>query len=96
MKDLVKGYVFCDRNSYEEVVVFENTVENIASFIVSNFMRKCVVTDIGDNLIVSSVVGGFIDNCTNQDYLIKELHPTIIPMQLGEVEPSEITLVERY
>ncbi len=92
--DLVKGYVV-GSEYYEEVVYFENTAENIASFIVNNFMNKCIVTDLADTLIVNSMVGGYIDTCPNQEYLIKELHPAIIPMQLGEIEPKNIKFIER-
>ena len=41
------------------------------------------------------MVGGYIDTCPNQEYLIKELHPAIIPMQLGEIEPKNIKFIER-
>ena len=55
--------------------------------------HKCVITDIGDNFIVSSTVGGFIDRCPNQEYLVSKLHPAIIPLQLGDQEPVEIEFI---
>ena len=93
-KNYVKGYVYNYKNTYDKVVMFEDTPENIASFIVQHMYNQCVITDLGDNFIVSSMIGGFIDRCPNQEYLINELHPAIIPLQLGEKELLEIEYVK--
>ncbi len=93
-KSYVKGYVYDSTSTYDKTYIFDDTPENIASFIVQHMFHKCVITDIGDNFIVSSTVGGFIDRCPNQEYLINELHPAIIPLQLGEKELPEIEYVK--
>lgn len=40
-------------------------LKNIASFITHNAMHKSTITDLGDNLIVTSAPGGFVDECPN-------------------------------
>lgn len=74
--------------------MFEGTPKNIASFITHNATHKCTITDLGDNLIVTSTIGGFVDECSNQRYLQKELLPTLVPMQMGQSEPIEIEYIE--
>lgn len=89
-KSYVKGYVYGADGYYDRPFIFEDTPKNISSFIVQHSFNKCVITDLGDNFIVSSMVGGFIDRCPNQEYLVNELHPCIIPLQMGDEEPIAI------
>lgn len=93
-RSLAYGYVSQGYNAYNDQYIFEDTPQNIASFIVTNRNHQCTITDIGDNLIVTSLPGGFIDRCPNQSYLANELLPVLIPMQLGEVEPLEIEFID--
>lgn len=88
MKETVIGYVY-DRNGYHDGgQYFEGTKENIASFIMSNRWNATVVTDLMDDLLVSSLTGGFLDWVDKgiREDLLKEL----VPIQLGEKEPMEI------
>ena len=93
-RSLAYGYVTQVFSENNVQYIFEDTPENIASFIVTNRNHQCTITDIGDNLIVTSLPGGFIDRCPNQTYLANELLPILIPMQLGEVEPLDIEFID--
>ena len=40
-----------------------------------------------------STRAGFIDYCADQEFLRNELLPVLIPMQMGDTEPSEVELI---
>lgn len=94
LNNIVYGYIHNNNGTYKDKLMFKGTPKNIASFITHNAMHKCTITDLGDTIIVTSTPGGFIDECPNQRYLQKELLPTLIPMQMGQLEPIEIEFIE--
>lgn len=94
IQNRVIGYVFNEDGMYDKKYYFENTSSNIANFIVQNANNVCIVTDTADTLIVNSTVGGFVDQCPNQNYLQEELLPVLITLQMGDVEHREIEFIE--
>ena len=93
-KQLAIGYVFNDDGYYDKKHFFENTPKNIANFIIQHQFNDCVITDVLDNFICNSIVGGFIDKCFDQTFLIHELLPILAPLQMGLEEPQEIIFIE--
>lgn len=65
------------------------TAKNIANFIMNNRFAEVVITDELD-LPVLTATHGMIFDCPDQDFLIKEIHPAIIPMQMGEEPVGEV------
>ena len=94
IKNKVIGYVFNKDGMYDKKHYFEDTPENIASFVTQYQFNNCTVTDTADNLICTSVVGGFLDICVDQHYLQTKLLPALIPIQMGDVEPQKIEFIE--
>ena len=92
----VIGYVFNKDGFYERKHYFEGTAKNMATFIMQHQFNETTITDTADTLICTSVPGGFIDKCVDQNFLIKELQPAIIPLQLGdeEIEPLVFEIEE--
>jgi len=88
-KDLVVGYVY-GYDGTRQVFYFENSPANIANFIMlhSENTDKIVLTDQLDRLILNTF-GEFINSCPDQAFL-EEVKKELVPMQLGEKEPSEI------
>lgn len=94
IKNKVIGYIFNKDGMYDKKHYFEDTPENIASFITQHQFNKCTITDTADTLILTSSVGGFIDQCPNHSYLQNELLPVLIPIQTGDVEPKKIEFID--
>jgi len=88
-KDLVVGYVY-GYDGMRQVFYFENSPANIANFIMlhSENTDKIALTDQMDRLILNTF-GEFINQCPDQAFL-EEVKKELVPMQLGEKEPSEI------
>jgi hypothetical protein len=88
-KDLVVGYVY-GYDGTRQVFYFENSPANIANFIMLHRENtdKIVLTDQLDRLILNTF-GEFINSCPDQAFL-EEVKKELVPMQLGEKEPSEI------
>lgn len=88
-KDLVVGYVY-GYDGTRQVFYFENSPANIANFIMfhSENTDKIFLTDQLDRLILNTF-GEFINSCPDQAFL-EEVKKELVPMQLGEKEPSEI------
>ena len=85
------GYVYSKEGTSEHFLKATST--NIASFIVSNSPLDTIkITTPLDRAFISTCAG-FIYYCADQEFLRNELLPVLIPMQLGNVEPSEIELV---
>jgi hypothetical protein len=65
------------------------TAENIANYIGSHMFEaeKIVITDMCDRLILDTC-GYFINSCPNQEFC-KEIHPFLIPIQMGEKDAGE-------
>ena len=86
----VIGYIHDSNGNYTQQHYFDNTPKNIANFITQNNLNACTITNMADNLILKSTVGGFVDVCPNQEYLRHILLPVLIPLQLGDSEPVEV------
>ena len=86
----VIGYIYDSNGYYDQKYYFDDTPENIANFITLNKNNRCTITDGADTLILKSTIGGFIDVCPNQQYLIEELIPVLLPLQLGQKDPNEV------
>ena len=92
MAELLNGgervYGFVEQDDGYEEYVFRKTPENIASFIGSRPMAITItITDPLDRLIVNTF-GNFINQCPDQK-LLGEIKKVLIPIQLGEAEPSD-------
>jgi hypothetical protein len=55
--------------------------------------EKIVITDMCDRLILDTC-GYFINSCPNQEFC-KEIHPFLIPIQMGEKDAGEVLSVSR-
>lgn len=76
--------------------MFQNTPENIASFIGSRpTVDQIILTDAMDWPILSTI-GYFIDKCPDQA-LLAEIKRTLVPIQTGqaEVQPSFCPTIEK-
>lgn len=71
----------------DEVYYVENTPEQISAFIMKYQYDRVVITNYFDEYLITTNMG-FIDYCSDQEYL-KELLPVLVPMQLYEVEIPE-------
>ena len=72
-----------------EVMYMKPTAENIANFIMKHKEASVIITDEWDLMVVTAEYG-IINICKDQEFLIHELHPAIIPIQLGEKAVGEI------
>ena len=95
-KNLAYGYVYDSDGMYDEIFVFENTPINVASFITINNMNECTITNEADTLILTSITGGFVDTCPDQDYLTRVLFPVLLPMQTGQADPIKIEFIQDH
>lgn len=86
------GYINGD-SGYERTPIAAN-VENIASFLVVNADKEdvMIITPL-DTLFITSRYG-IIDKCTDQQFLMFELLPVLIPMQREETEPKPIEVFD--
>lgn len=75
-------------HSPEETVNIWNTTEQICAFIMKHRYHNVTITNIFDQAEITTRMG-FLDFVRNQEYLREELQPTLVAMQLGEVEPPE-------
>lgn len=75
--------------------MISTTPENIANYIGSRMFEaeKIVITDMCDRLVLDTC-GYFLNNCPDQS-LCKEIHPFLIPIQMGEKEAGEVLGVDR-
>lgn len=85
-KEIVYGYIY-NREGYHSIGV-KMTKNQIPNFIVeTNLAPKVTITDRSDNLILNTMTG-YVNRCPDQEYLIKELLPALVPMQMGEEESN--------
>jgi hypothetical protein len=66
-----------------ERVVLRNTVKQIAAFIVKHQYNETIITTLQDQFILNTVIGGFIMNCPDQQFLREKLLPVLAPVQMG-------------
>lgn len=88
-KDLIIGYVYAYGGD-QQCYYFEKSTSNIANFIMlyREHAVKMILTDLADRLILNTF-GEFINRCPDQEFL-QEILKDLIPMQMGEKEPSDI------
>lgn len=78
------------QNGSEQTKVFmKPTAENIANFVMKNNGASIIITDEVDIPVITAYQG-FINSCTDTNFLLFELQPAIIPIQRGEKEVGEI------
>lgn len=89
-KDLVIGYIY-GYDGGRQVFYFEKSPENIANFIMlhKEHADHMILTDLADRLILNTF-GEFINRCPDQEFL-QEVLKELVPMQIGEKEPTKIT-----
>ena len=84
------GYVFDENGKHDGRIECEGTPENMANFIMHNKDHATVITDMPDQFIVSSTVGGFLDRVASpalREDILKEIRP----IQMGEKEAFDVT-----
>ncbi len=81
-----------DGKGYVERLYIEPDAENVANFIMKHRDVKVVITTELD-LPYIEAEGGFISMCVDKNFLLNELHPTIIPIQMGE---KKVEIVREY
>lgn len=88
-KDLIIGYVY-GYDGKRQAYYLENSPSNIANFIMlyNENVDKIILTDQADRLILNTI-GEFINQCPDQEFL-REVLKNLVPMQMGDKEPSEI------
>lgn len=84
ISNVVVGYVYDNYGYYKHKYYFEGTAEKIANFIMEHRRNKVVITDLADLMICESTPGGFINYCPDQEFLMRDLQPEIIPIQRGD------------
>ncbi len=87
----VVGYVYSEEGRTQYIL--KSTPKNIASFIVKNSPLNIIQITTPLDVAFISTRAGFIEYCSDQEFLKNELLPVLIPMQLGDTEPSEVELV---
>lgn len=89
------AYLYPSDGSERLEYVFDMTAENMASFIGQHQLgvKAVMLTDMCDRLILDTV-GGFLNNCPNQE-LCKKLLSLLPPIQMGEKEVEEFPIVTR-
>ena len=78
-----------DGKGYIERLFIEPDAENVANFIMKHRDVKVVITTELD-LPYIEAEGGFVSMCVDKNFLLEELHPTIIPIQTGKKEIGEV------
>lgn len=88
-KDLVIGNIY-GYDGGRQVFYFEKSPANTANFIMLHRENAdhMVLSDLADRLILNTF-GEFINRCPNQEFL-QEVLKELVPMQMGEKEPTEI------
>ena len=89
----VYGYIYDDDGMHGDKIVFEGTPENMANFIMFNYMYPVVITDDVDNFVVSSTKGGFLDRVA-YPALREEILKEILPLQYGEKDAFDVSAVQ--
>ena len=89
------AYLYPNDGSERKEFFFDMTPENIANFIGAHQYdaEKIILTDVCDRLVLETA-GGFLDRCPNQE-LCRKIIPILAPIQMGEAEAKEISIVTR-
>ncbi len=87
MDETLKAFIFNQEGRYAPAIVIESEPKQVAGFIVATKdAPKIVITDMSDNLILDTIYG-YVDTCTDQEYLQNKLLPALIPMQKNVCKP---------
>lgn len=78
---------------YERTAIAANA-ENIASFLVTNAEKRDIMITTPLDTVFITARYGFIDKCTDQEFLMNKLLPVLIPMQQEETEPKPIEVYD--
>lgn len=87
MRSPVIGYVFDRDGKYQYKWMFEGTMKNMASFIMTHADSDTMITDMGDRPLVTSMRGGWLDRVCNSEFR-KELMRELEPLQNYSKEPE--------
>ena len=89
MRSPVIGYVFDRDGKYQYKWMFEGTMKNMASFIMTHVDSDTMITDMGDRPLVTSMRGGWLDRVCNSEFR-KELMRELEPLQNYIKEPEKL------
>lgn len=88
------GYVFDQPNGkYKDKYYFEESLENVAKFIMQNVDYKTIITDRNDEFVCSSLPGGFLNSYADKERL-DDLLDILVPLQAKELELVAIPFKE--
>ena len=91
----VLAYVFDQDGKYPPPIAISVDPEQVASFLVmTRNASKVVITDVYDGMELCTLPGGYIDRCSDRDFLSKKLLPILIPMQQGKVKPKLLEVLD--
>lgn len=79
--------------NYRDNIYLSPSTENICAFVAGLRPHENYKIDDCNLNIILTTLGNFLDKVPDQEYCVEELHPCIIPMQLGEVEIPEVEKV---
>lgn len=94
-EEIAFAYVYDTNGKHNGKIAIIADYDNYASFIMKYQMNACVITDILDQFIVSSTIGGFLDRCESplvRDKMIK----AILPYQTFQKEIDEVRYPTNY
>jgi hypothetical protein len=78
-----------------KAVVFEATAPNVAAFISQNRMAPELLVCTLDYKMFLTARRGMINTCPDQKFLVQELLPALVPMQMGQVQEIPLATVPR-
>lgn len=78
--EFLLGYV----EGEDTILIHDNPVQ-ISAFIMKYHMQNVIITDVFDDRLIETSMG-FLTYCSNQQYLVHNLLPVLVPMQRREVE----------
>ncbi len=84
---------YATTDSERKEIAMKPTAENIANFIMQNREASIMITDELDREMITAEYG-FINRCVDQNFLLQELHPVIIPIQRGQRKVGEVEEID--
>ena len=92
MENCLIGYVYDSEGYYEKKYFIKDDADTVARFICQFPVNDKVITDMVDNLTVSTI-GCFLNQVPDKSFLEK-LQAAIIPYQIGDKELKELEFTE--
>ncbi len=89
MKSCAFLMAYATKGSERKEMAIKPTAENIANFIMQNREASVIISDELDREMITAEYG-FINRCVDQNFLLQELHPAIIPIQRGQKEVGDV------